>query len=58
MYDKDVSSIINEYQITDVGSVDEIVDAIYYLLLDINGVDIIDRTSYMEILHARKNELL
>ena len=58
VYDKDVSSIINEYQITDVGSVDEIVDAIYYLLLDINGVDIIDRTSYMEILHARKNELL
>ena len=45
--DNDVFSAINEYHIIDVNSIEEIVDAIYYLLLDINGVDIFSRTSYL-----------
>ena len=43
--DENVSAI-DEYHIKDINSIDEIVDAIYYLLLDINGVDIFNRTSY------------
>ncbi len=45
--DENVFSAINEYNINDVDSLDEVVDAFYYLLLDINGIDVFNRTSYL-----------
>lgn len=44
---KDNSFFCEGYHIKNINSIDEIVDAFYHLLLDIIGVDIFNRTSYL-----------
>ena len=45
--DNNVFSAVNQYHIKNINSINEIVDAFYHLLLDIIGVDIFNRASYL-----------